>query len=99
MPNCLLIPFSNIKRSILTNLEKALDKFIADHLFQILSKVYLQTLKKPVQFFAYHLLQILKKVCLQILKKHLAQYCADQLFQILKKADIQILKKPGQIFY
>ena len=75
-----------------------MDQFIADHLFQIFSKVYLQTLKKPVQFFASHLLQILKKLCLQILKKDLAQYFAHQLFQILKKVDLQIFKKPGPIF-
>ena len=46
-----------------------MDQFFADHLFRILKKVYLQTLKKLVEFFADHLLQILKKVYLQIFKK------------------------------
>ena len=37
-----------------------MDQFFADHLFRILKKVYLQTLKKLVEFFADYLLQILK---------------------------------------
>ena len=45
-PNCLLIPFSNIKKSILKNLQKNLVQFFADHLFQILKEVYLQILSK-----------------------------------------------------
>ena len=55
----LLIPFSSIKKSKLTNLQKTLHNFFACPLFQILKKVNLQTLKKPrtnfllVCFFKY----------------------------------------------
>ena len=75
-----------------------MDQFIADHLFQILSKVYLQTLKKPVQFSAYPFSNI-KKSILTNLKKNLARFFHYHLFQILKRSIIKNLEKiPGQIF-
>ena len=69
-----------------------MDQFIADHLFQILSKVYLQTLKKPVQFSAYPFSNI-KKSILTNLKRNLAQFIHYHLFQILKRSILKNLKK------
>ena len=47
----LLIPFSSIKKSKLTNLQKTLHNFFACPRFQILKKVYLQILKKSRTIF------------------------------------------------
>ena len=68
--NYLQIPFSNIKKSIITNLEKNPAQFFAYKLFQILKKNIVKNLtKNMVQIFADTLFQILKKVHLTILKK------------------------------
>ena len=53
----------------MTNLKKNLVQFLAYHLFQILKKVYLQTLRNPRPSFGLFPFQILKKVYLEILKK------------------------------
>ena len=65
----LLIPFSNIKKSILTNLRKP-GAIFCWSLFQILKKAYLQILKNLAQFFCSSLFQILRisKTPLFILK-------------------------------
>ena len=60
-------PFSNIKKSILTNLKKDLVQFFADHLFSTIKKSILTNVKKKLAlFFADHIFQILKKEYLHI---------------------------------
>ena len=65
----MLITCSNIKKGVLTNLIINLVQFFADHLFQILEKVYLEIFQKRSAIFNLSPFQILKKVYLQTLKK------------------------------
>ena len=48
---------------MLTNVLKNLAQFFADHLFQILKKVYLQNLKKPGTIFCLSTFSNIEKKC------------------------------------
>ena len=88
----MFISFSNIKKSIFTNLKKPRSIFCLSS-FSNIKKLYLQILKNLAQFFAYPLFQILKKVYLQILKTW-PNFLLTPLFQISKKVYLQISKYP-----
>ena len=61
--------FSNLKKTILTNLQEILKHFFACPLFQILKKVSLKISKKPSAiFFLIPFFKHLQKVYLQILR-------------------------------
>ena len=59
---------------MLKNLEKNMNQFFADHLFQILKKYTYKYSKNLAHFFASHLCQILKKVYLKNFKKNLVHF-------------------------
>ena len=79
----------------MTNLKKNLVQFLADHLFQILKKVYLQILRNPRPIFGLLPFEILKKVYLQILKKARCNFLLLTFFYYSEKYTDKFSKKPA----
>ena len=86
------MPFSNIKKRILKNIEKNMDQFFADHLFQILRKVQLQIFKKSSPVFSFSPFSNIKKCILKKLKKKPGPFFGLPPFSNIKESILTNLK-------
>ena len=91
----MLIPFSNIKKGILPNIEKSWGIFCLS-LFKY-SKMYPWKFKKPSPIFCSSPFKIFLKSMLRNLKKPGPIFCWSP-FQIFKKSILTNFKTPGRIF-